>query len=94
MQQPKKIELIKMDITRTTNVITTRSMKFDGYIGVVFDNKKTFEQLVLRDYKDVKVLVKSDDSEPFLDAGVTNILKLRELKKNLNDVSGGKIKNL
>jgi ABC-type antimicrobial peptide transport system permease subunit len=56
MQQPKKIELIKMDITRTTNVITTRSMKFDGYIGVVFDNKKTFEQLVLRDYKDVKVL--------------------------------------
>jgi hypothetical protein len=93
-KKPTKIELIKIDISQSGNSITTNSMKFVGEIGVIFNTKKDFEPLNLKDYKDVRVLINSEDNEPFLDAGTTRISQLTDFKNNLSKVSGRNITKL
>jgi len=92
--RPNKIELIKIDITDTKNKIVETNINLSGDIGTIYEANKPFEPLELKNYKEVLVLVKSEDNEPFLEAGTVKISQLDKLKKNLDVVSSSVIKSL
>jgi len=91
-KEPSKIELVKIGISRNENSIKDNT-KIKGEIGTIFNVEKAFADLDVN-YRDVFVLVKSEDNEPFLEAGTVKISQLPGFKRNLKEVSEGKIVNL